>query len=280
MKTRVVVLLFAAMLLVVGCAATTPKNEKMEPDYTTANLNEQLVMATLWMQKSAEFRALSFQAFNLAKMNVDNFLAAYSGSKPPAIIVDCDETVIDNSAYEAFLVGNNFGYSSKTWNPWMAAGMATAMPGALEFLKYAESKKVEVFYITNRKMVGYDGTKKNLETLGFPFVDKKHLLLRTDTSDKAPRRKIVSDDYEIILLMGDNLNDFTSEFRKKSTEQRFAEADKAQAMFGTKFIMLPNPTYGDWEGAIYNFNWGASAAEKDKMRKAALHRWDYTPPAK
>ena len=245
--------------------------------YTARDLNEQLVMATLWMQTSAEFRALCYQTYALARMVLDEFLKSYSGAKPVAVIVDADETIIDNSAYEAFLIGNNFGYSSKTWTPWMAAAEAEAIPGAIEFLNYARDKGVETFYITNRKMVGYDGTEKNLKALGFPFVDKKHLLLRTDTSDKQPRRDIVSKDYEVALLMGDNLNDFSSVFSKKTISERFAETDKIKDMWGKKFIVLPNPTYGEWEGAIYKGNWGASAAEKDKMRKDHLRRWNYQP---
>jgi 5'-nucleotidase (lipoprotein e(P4) family) len=234
-------------------------------------------MATLWMQTSAEYRALCYQTFNLAKMNLETFLGARPGSKPVAVIVDADETVIDNSAYEAFLIGNNFGYSSKTWTPWMAAAQAKAVPGALEFLNYAQAKGVEIFYVTNRKMVGYEGTEKNLKALGYPYVDKKHLLLRTDTSDKQPRRDSVAKDYEIAFVMGDNLNDFLSVFRKKSVADRLAEVDKIKDMWGNKFIVLPNPTYGEWEGAIYKGNWGASAAEKDKMRKDHLERWHYRP---
>ena len=245
--------------------------------YTMRDLNEQLVMATLWMQTSAEFRALCYQSFNLAKMNLDIFLAAHTGSKKVAVIVDADETVIDNSAYEAFLIGNDFGYSSKTWTPWMAAAQATAIPGALEFLNYAKEKGVEIFYVTNRKMVGYDGTEKNLKALGFPDVDKKHLLLRTGSSDKQERRDIVAKDYEIAFLMGDNLNDFASVFAKKPVADRFAEVDKIKDTWGKKFIVLPNPTYGEWEGSVYKGNWGASAAEKDKMRKDHLQRWDYQP---
>jgi 5'-nucleotidase (lipoprotein e(P4) family) len=245
--------------------------------HTQKDLNEQSVLAITWVQTSAEFRALSYQSYNLAKMNLEEFLANYSGSKPVAIIVDADETIIDNSAYHAWLIGKNFGYSSKTWTPWMAAAEAKAVPGAVEFLNYAKGKGAEVFYVTNRKMVGYEGTEKNLKALGFPYVDKKHLLLRTDTSDKQPRRDMVANDYEIAFLMGDNLNDFLSVFAKKSIADRAAEVDKINDMWGTKFIMLPNPTYGDWEGAIYSGNWGASAAEKDKMRKDHLEVWDNKP---
>jgi 5'-nucleotidase (lipoprotein e(P4) family) len=250
---------------------------KAQREYTAEDLNEQLVMAALWMQTSAEYRALCYQAFNLAQMNLDQFLKDYKGEKPVAIIVDADETVIDNSAYEGFLIGKDFGYSSKTWNPWMAAAEATAIPGALDFLQYAKSRGVETFYVTNRKMVGYEGTRKNLATLNFPFVDKKHLLVRTKSSDKQPRRDLVLKDYALALLMGDNLNDFESVFAKKSIAQRFAETDKVKNLWGTKYIVLPNPSYGDWEGSVYNGNWGANAAEKDEMRKALIKRWNYQP---
>jgi 5'-nucleotidase (lipoprotein e(P4) family) len=263
--SSLIVVVIAAVSLATGCT------------YSTKDLNEQLVMATLWTQTSAEYRALTYQCFNLAKMNLDSFLDSSSGSKPVAIIVDADETVIDNSAYEAFLIGNDFGYSSETWTPWMLAAEAKAIPGALEFLDYAKEKGVEVFYITNRKMVGYEGTEKNLKALGFPYVDKKHLLFRTDSSDKQPRRDMVAKDYEIAFLMGDNLNDFLSVFSKKSIADRFAETDKIKDTWGKKFIVLPNAMYGEWEGAVYEGNWDSSPAEKDKMRKGRLMRWEYKP---
>ena len=275
-KMRTLALVMILGLALTGCAGL--KKEVPVETYTTRDLNEQLVMATLWMQSSAEFRALCYQGFNLAKMNLDAFLKSYSGSKPVAVIVDADETVIDNSAYEAFLIGQDFGYSSKTWTPWMAAGQAKAIPGAKDFLTYAAGQGAEIFYVTNRKMVGYEGTEKNLKALGFPNVDKKHMLLRTDSSDKQSRRDIVTQDYEVAMLLGDNLNDFLSVFRKKSVEERFAETDKLAEEWGRKFIVFPNPTYGEWEGAVYKGNWGASAAEKDQMRKSYLEKWDYQPP--
>ena len=270
-----VIIFVAVSMLSIGGPFTA--NSLADSHYTTKDLNEQLVMATLWVQASAEFRALCYQSFNLAKMNLDAFLASYSGSKKVAISVDVDETLIDNSAYEAFLIGNDFGYSSKTWGPWQAAGQATAYPGARDFLNYCKSKGVEVFYITNIKMKYYEHASKKLAALGFPNIDKKHLLFRTDTSDKQPRRDIVLKDYEIALLLGDNLNDFLSVFRKKPIDVRSAEVDKVKETWGKKFIVFPNPMYGDWVGAIYKGNWGASAAEKDKMHKDHLQRWDYQP---
>jgi 5'-nucleotidase (lipoprotein e(P4) family) len=219
---------------------------------------------------------MCYQAYNLAKMNLDAFLSTYDGTKKVAISVDVDETLIDNSPYEAMLIGNDFGYS-KGWGEWQAARLAKAYPGAVEFLNYAKLRGVEVFYITNIKMKYYDHASKKLESLGFPFIDEKHLLFRTDTSDKQPRRDMVEKDYVIAVFLGDNLNDFLSVFRKKSVEQRAAEVDKIRDEWGKRFIVFPNPMYGDWVGAIYKGNWGASAAEKDMMHKEHLNRWDYQP---
>jgi len=264
-KFKLIVMVIVTLGLITGCA------------YTTRDLNEQSVLAINWVQTSAEFRAISYQNYNLAKMNLDRFLASYSGSKPVAIVTDMDETITDNSVYQAFLVGQDFGYSSKTWGPWIAAAQAKAIPGAVEFFNYAKQKGVETFYVSNTKMEFLEGAKKKLTALGFPYVDDKHMLFRTKSSDKQDRRDIVAKDYEIALLLGDNLNDFLSVFAKKPIAERDAEVDKIKEEWGKKFIVFPNPLYGDWEGAIYKGNWGASPAEKDKMRKDALERWDYKP---
>lgn len=267
-------LLIAGLVIVITQSCNQDLSHK---NFSTADLNEQLVTSILWMQTSAEYRALCYQTYHLARINLDHFLKNYKKQKPLAIIVDADETVLDNTAYEAFLIGKNFGYSSDTWNPWLDAAKAQAIPGAVEFLHYASEKGVEIFYITNRRVVGYQGTEQNLKELGFPNVDKKHLLLRTDTSNKQPRRDIVDKDYTIVFLMGDNLNDFLHVFAGKSVEDRFSEVEKYKSEWGKKFIVLPNPMYGEWEGALYDYNWGANAAEKDKMRKSYLRRWDYNP---
>ncbi|MGJ8647028.1 MAG: 5'-nucleotidase, lipoprotein e(P4) family [Marinomonas colpomeniae] len=242
--------------------------------YTYKDLNEQLVLSTAWTQASAEFRALSYQAFNLAKMQFDAYSDSYTGHKEIAIVVDADETVIDNSAYQAWLIDKDFGFSNTTWNKWMDAGEATAMPGAKDFLNYVAQNGGEVFYITNRKVIGLEGTRQNLIELGFPNVDDAHLMLKTSTSDKEPRRQTVLENYDIALFMGDNLNDFSNDFKTESFTESYAAIEKNKDLFGTQFIMLPNPAYGDWEGKLYNNHWGASATEKSQMRKSHLHAWE------
>lgn len=241
-------------------------------EYNTKDLNEQLVLATLWYQRAAEVRALCYQAFNMARLMFDGDLAMGDSGKKRAVIVDVDETILDNSPYEAGLVGKNYGYS-KGWGDWINAAEAPAIPGALEFLNYVVSKGGAVFYVTNRKIKYRDGTIKNLKAAGFPQVNDAHVLCREKTSDKEPRREMVRQNHRIVLLMGDNLNDFESVFRKKGTEERAAAVDRMKEQFGRMFIVLPNPMYGDWEGAAYNFNWKLSPAEKSKARKDALIVW-------
>ncbi|QRN85878.1 5'-nucleotidase, lipoprotein e(P4) family [Clostridia bacterium] len=259
--------------------ASAPSTEP-EDLYTTLDLNEQLVMATAWYQASAEFRALSYQTFNLAKMMVEMDLEDDDVDMQRAIVVDLDETILDNSPYEAWLIGKDFGYSADTWNPWIQAGIAPALPGAVDFLMFCEDNDVEVFYVSNRKVLddnsGYTGTENNLNDLGLPYVDEEHLLLRTGSSDKTERRTMVEEDNHVILYMGDNLNDFLQDFAGVTMDERFSITDEYMEDFGSKFIVMPNPMYGEWEGAIYEYNWGSTDEEKSDMRKDSLTIWDYT----
>ncbi|MBC3766334.1 5'-nucleotidase, lipoprotein e(P4) family [Neptunicella marina] len=243
------------------------------PQLNTKQLNEQAVMANVWVQNSGEYRALSYQAFNLAHLSLDHYLATYTGDKKIAIVVDADETVVNNSAYNAWQIGKDQGYSGKTWQKWMKAEQATAMPGAKAFLNYVKSRGAEVFYITNRSEKGLQATASNLKALGYPFVDDVHMMLKTTTSDKEARRQKVLESYDIALFMGDNLSDFTNEFYQQGFEQAAHAVDKNKALFGTKYIMLPNPMYGDWEGKVYDENWSLSPQQKSNARKAALKPW-------
>ncbi|TDX51396.1 5'-nucleotidase, lipoprotein e(P4) family [Orenia marismortui] len=246
--------------------------ENNQAEYKLKDLNEQLVMGTLWYQTAAEMRALSYQAFNMAKLIFDNDLKNNTSREKRAVIVDVDETVLDNSPYEAYLVGKNISYP-KGWDDWINSAQAKALPGAIDFLNYVVDNGGDVFYITNRKSHLEDATVKNLQDLKFPQADSEHVLTRTDTSDKEPRRQVVDQNHRIILLMGDNLNDFKSAFADKRIQERFDVVDQYKGKFGEKFILLPNPMYGEWEGAVYDYNWDRSPEAKSKARKENLKQW-------
>src|SRR5712692_9302075 len=233
--------------------------------------NQYIEGAVLWQQASGERRALSYQAFALARMMLDRDLRMNRRiRKPRAVIVDLDETILDNGLNEGMQVRNHVIFNQKDWTEWINRAEATAIPGSVEFLRYAAARGVTVFYITNRNDLQKQGTAANLKKLGFPNVDGQTLLIQTDpnNSSKEPRRQSVGAKYRIVLLMGDDLNDFSEVFEKSTTvDSRIAAADRNKDKFGKRFIVLPNAMYGNWESAIYDYNFKLSEVEKATRRK-------------
>jgi 5'-nucleotidase (lipoprotein e(P4) family) len=234
--------------------------------------NEYQEGALLWTQTSGEMRALAYQAFNFARTILDRDLRLNRRSRMKrAVIVDVDETVLDNSRFQAALLKNRQRYDAREWTRWVNRAEASAVPGAIEFLRYATSKGVRVFYVTNRNQAEKDGTATNLKRLGFPGVNDQTLLVKTDGSSKEPRRNLIGSRYRIVLLMGDNLNDFSEVFEKSRTvAARLAAVERNKEQFGTRFIVLPNVMYGDWENAVYDYNFKLTDEEKAAKRRSQL----------
>jgi 5'-nucleotidase (lipoprotein e(P4) family) len=256
------------LLFFIACTATTttptpaaaPTPAPVAAAAPQCNPGHSILNATLYVQSSAEFRAAARQTFAAARRALDEALADPTRvgatedanedpSQPPAVIVDVDETVLDNTAFEARVIRAGMTYDAEMWKAWTAEGAATAIPGALEFLTYAKSKGVAVFYVTNRDEDERTGTRSNLQRLGFPLEERREtLLLRTTTSDKAPRRREVGKVFRILLLVGDDLNDFAP-MREASWADRNALIEKMSDWWGTRWFMIPNPMYGSWERA-------------------------------
>ena len=260
--------------------AFTSTSFAADKPFTTKDLNEESVLALSWVQNSAEFTALSYQAFNLAKLRWD--MDKQEGKK--AIVVDVDETIIDNSPYNGGLIGKDYGYSGDTWKAWSEDKSATALPGAVAFLNHVVETGGDVFYVTNRKSMPEknmdlkQSTMENLKALGFPLIDDKHMMLRTGASEKQERRNTVTGmGYKIVLLMGDNLGDFDIAFEGSTMASRAKAVEEHKAIFGDKFIVLPNPTYGAWEAAVYGGGewYKKSAQEKSELRKSTLRKFEF-----
>jgi 5'-nucleotidase (lipoprotein e(P4) family) len=240
--------------------------------------NDRLLMAVSWFEHSGEMEALYYQGFNIAKMRLDEALAVKkTDNKPLAVVVDIDETMLDNSPFETMLIDSSDNLSG--WQNWTSKASAKALPGALEFAKYAESKNVEVYYITNRDDNERLVTLKNLVNEGFPYASENHLFTKSDTayssgntSSKAARRAKVAENHEIILLIGDNLNDFSEVFEDRSKNDGRAAVEQNREEFGKKFIILPNPIYGAWEKPLYDYRDGLNDKEKTDQLKAKLKR--------
>jgi 5'-nucleotidase (lipoprotein e(P4) family) len=152
---------------------------------------------------------------------------------------------------------------------WTKKGEADSVPGAPSFFKYAASKGVAVFYISNRSVQELPQTIANLQKYNMPFADAGHILLRTTTSNKDERRALVTANYNVLLYFGDNLGDFKGVFDKKTTTSRDSLVHQYAADFGSRFIVLPNPVYGEWVGALFGYRYADSMDIKaDSMIKA------------
>lgn len=226
--------------------------------------------SSLFHQKAAEYKALCLQAYNIARLRLDEAMEQPS-SKPRAIITDIDETFLDNSPYAVRQALQGKDYDPATWQQWTDKGIADTLTGALAFFNYAASKHVEIFYVTNRRVAEKNGTMENLIRYGFPYADSNHLVLRSDVSSKEARRQQVGATHEIILLIGDNLADFSPLFDgRKTTDQRANAVQQLAAEFGKKFIVLPNSNYGGWEESVYGGNYNLTPAQKDSAIKSNL----------
>ena len=255
--SSIILLLCAGM----GCRVGTNK--------PPASIYEHTTLALVWFQTSAECRALYYQAFNTARLMLDNDLRLQTYTKKRAIVFDIDDTILDDSPHSAMLLKKDklFPY---LYDEWIEAAKEEALPGALEFAQYASSRGVELFYISNRTTNMLNATVRNLRSAGFPQAEESHVLLMGDDPSKESRRKAVAADHEIVLLLGDNLNDLSNVFERKSIDDRSAETDNAKSQFGSRYIVLPNPVYGAWEPAVYDNKSNLSEDEKDAKRKSVL----------
>jgi acid phosphatase len=247
------------------------------------DLKEQNIMSVLYQQTAAERLAGSLQTFRSAKQALDNALADPSWSalpgqdiqgKKPAIIVDVDETVLDNTAYEARMILDGTKYP-EGWVSWGKEAAATEVPGAKDFLNYAAAKGVTIFYVTNRVVELKEATKNNLTKLGIHWDQTKEtVLMRGENnwdSDKGPRRTLVGNEYRVLLMAGDNLGDFVDAKDNNLSPSNRANIVKDYADYwGVKWFMLQNIAYGDWEGALYNFDYSLSPDEVHKTRLESL----------
>ena len=234
------------------------------------------------MQQSAEYKALTQQIYNNAALHLaqaladKNWTAATEQSAtyqnlPPAVILDVDETVLDNSAYEARLINNGKAFDSESWAAWCKEARAGAIPGALNFCKIARQNGITVFYVTNRREKQKDDTRKNLKRLGFPLEKEIETILpRTDSADKGKRRAEIAKHFRILQLIGDNAGDCFSGFTHAPQAKRDSLVRVYQSYWGSKWIILPNPSYGDWESVLFDYNYKLPNSEKLKIKRRRL----------
>ncbi len=261
-KMFIAVLLIASAASFTSCVKCHPEREERG--------GKHLEMAVLYQQRAAEYKALCYQAFNMAALMLEKDLLNKDITKKRALVFDIDETVLDNSPYEAKCALEGISYPEK-WKDWCVLGKAGSVPGAKEFIKAAHEKGYTIIYISNRKAELYKKTKENLLNAGLVLDNDSLLMMREgDDNSKEPRRQRVLKDYHISMLFGDNLADFDATYENKTMAQRDSLTQVFKAEFGRRFIVLPNAMYGDWEMALYDNNGKLPSDEKALKRKESL----------
>jgi acid phosphatase len=253
---------------------------------STKNVQHPTLQGTLWVQNAAEYDALGLQAFKPATALLDMAVADSSwiastvqspqqvSDLPPAVILDIDETVLDNSPFQARMIEQNSSFNPDEWTKWVLEGNADAVAGALEFTQAADKKGITVFFVSNRDAETEEATRENMEQLGFPLDgDTDTVLLNSEQEDwnsnKINRRAVIEKDFRVIMLFGDDLNDFIPA-KNISEEERDRLINDHAEKWGKKWFILPNPTYGSWEQALYNFEGGLSAEQRESINKEKL----------
>jgi acid phosphatase len=255
------------------------------------SLQVQSMLSVLYAQSSAEYEASNIQTYVNAKSALDRALNDSSWTaaleqkenfknKPPAIILDIDETVLNNIPFQArsIITGQSYPIG---WLEWMLEESSDAVAGVSDFLEYAQNMGVKIFYVTNRIAVAEDATRNNIKKLGLPLdTDRDVLLMKNEngwTSDKVSRRELIAKDYRILLLIGDQLGDFLPlDETTLELDSRKNLADTYKHMWGSKWFMITNPMYGRWEASIYNNEYPDTEDELMQMRLEALKLKDKT----
>ena len=255
----------------------TPFADEIDNSY-----QKQSLLAVLFKRTSAEYKANTFQIYTSAKNNIDKALADKSWTAlknqlkdyqnlPPAIILDIDETVLDNSEHQVRSIKNGTNYPIG-WKEWVSEESAGALPGVKEFLSYANTKGIKIFYVTNRTHDLEEYTRNNIKSLGLPFDNDMDVLLMKNEkgwgSDKTSRRDLIKKDFRVIQIFGDQLDDFIPLTESaKSMNERKILIDKYADMWGEKWYMLINPMYGEWEEALYEHCWSCYPEENDRVNQ-------------
>ncbi|QXH79280.1 5'-nucleotidase, lipoprotein e(P4) family [Pseudomonas salmasensis] len=271
-------LFFASLCLfttaLAGCQQHPPANDQLD--------------AVLWTQTSIEHELIYRQLFANATRQLDVALADPSwdalpfaprnlAGLPPAVVVDIDETLLDNVPLNARDIINNQVYSYDRWNTWVEQAKAQALPGSVAFLQAARQKGIQVYYLTNREHSQVAATAKNLRLRGFPIEsDAQILAASTPTGHcesagygKNCRRQWVANHARVLLMAGDSLGDFVQAEHNTLDAQRKA-VEPYVNWLGQRWFLLPNPSYGNWYSAPYGDDERLPFAHKRRLKQQAL----------
>jgi len=254
------------------------------PEVASAPSRDQL-FAVAWAQSSVEADAAIRATYRSATRMLDPLIAEPEqraaieqvGSVKEltklAVIVDVDETVLDNLPYQAWAVATGRDWSPDTWGKWVDDRVAPAIPGAAAFLRAAADRGITVFYVTNRSEAQEPSTRANLVAHGFPMTPGQDTILsRINTSEKGVRRSAIAGTHRILMLIGDNLGDFVDGYKSDAAHRRHL-LDSSLEHLGHDWFVIPNPVYGSWPDAMWLPQEPATTRQKHELMIAGLERW-------
>lgn len=223
--------------------------------------------AVKWQTSSKEYQALTSGVYQQAVVALDSTPAPHSNW---VVVMDVDETVLDNSPYQENIEALGQSFSPESWNAWVVSERADLVPGAKAFIQEVYERGGKIALITNREKSLDAHTWNNLVALGLPLSPENTCLIGRSPLDKAAiddvkiindkdlRRQqvqagqanclqLTGDDkgswqqpHTIWLEVGDNIEDFTG------VTQEHADIDALLPKLGTTLFLLPNPMYGSW----------------------------------
>jgi 5'-nucleotidase (lipoprotein e(P4) family) len=204
-----------------------------------------------WYRRSAERRADTFQAYKWATRSLSEKVQT-GGPASWAVVLDVDETTLNNSAYQQARLDLGVGYSPGTWDAWVNAKEATAIDGVVDFTAAAKALGGKVVLVTNRTASQCPATEVNLKAVGVTYDAILCMAATNPTTDKNPRFQAIEagstgdpnlpSSLSVLMYVGDAIGDFpqlTEDIRKQDAS--------AFDRFGEDFIHLPNPMYGAFD---------------------------------
>ena len=237
----------ASLLIFAACSTSGPVPPPSPAALQEGPAEGAVPLGVHWVRTAAEHRMLFEEVYRWAGDKVEAEVSEGVAPGPWAVILDADETVLDNSTYQLRRARQGLGYTPESWNEWVREEAAPALPGAVTFVRRVRALGGHIAIVTNRDEVVCDATRRNLASVG--VAADVVLCRQPGPSEKESRFRAVEEGttpvglppLHVVAWIGDNIHDFPG------GNQALGQAgSEAAAEFGGRFFVLPNPMYGSW----------------------------------